>query len=163
MIQMLVKKKWIWKISPPWDKNRLVILDKCSGRNSRVLWEDETTPQMLLLKFNPYISFGENQFSRCLVLKIQKSCFPLCPPGGGEKKHESKLLKLLVYCRKLTVHGQKENIKSVGISPLCFVLHVVEFYVKVQPWVQIASVWQEGKAMSTPEYCPLQQANPFRC
>lgn len=44
---------------------------------------------MLLLKVNPYKSFGENQFSRHLVLNIQKSCFPLCPPRGGEKEHES--------------------------------------------------------------------------
>lgn len=107
---------------------------------------------MLLLKFNPYISFGGNQFSRCLLLKIQKYCFPLCSPGRGEKEHESdggrrrggpgvqesinKLLKLLAYCRKLTVHGQNENIKSIGFSPLCFVLHVVEFYMNIQPWVQ---------------------------
>lgn len=78
------------------------------------------------------------------------------------QENKNKLLNFLSYCRKLTDHGQNENIKSVGFSPLCLVLHVVEFYTKVQQQVQIGGVWQEGKVVSTPEYCPLQQANPFR-
>jgi len=69
----------------------------------------------------------------------------------------SNLLKLSSYCRN------NENVKNVHISPVCFVLHVVEIGMKLQPWVQIASVWQEEKVVSTSGYCPLQQANPFRC
>lgn len=111
--------------------------------------------------------FGDNhRFSGHLVLKMQHSCFPFCPRrrrrGAWEhwRKEErwaedqkgfSKLLKLPSYCRKLTVHGHNENIKNVGsvftiISPVCFVLHIVELHMKLQPWVQTASGITSGIA-----------------
>lgn len=147
--------------------------------NKIASWDiTKTVPYMLHLKGSPYTHSGENHhISGHLVLKMQKSCFPFRPLGGGAWEHWrkedrwaedqegfSKLLKLPSYCRKLTVHGHNENIKNVAIiSPVCFVLHIVELHMKLQPWVQIANVWQEEKVVSTSGYCPLQQANPFRC
>lgn len=93
---------------------------------------------MLHLKGSPYTHFrGNRQSSRHLVLKMQKSCFPFCHLGGGEKKHEGaggrkrreqktrkasvNFWSSLLTAGKLTVHGHNENITNVGISPVCFV------------------------------------------
>lgn len=147
---------------------------------------------MLHLIDSLYMYLGEShQFSGCLVMKAQKSSFPFCHLWGEDEIYHSiayierwaedqtdfsRFLTLLSCSRKLTfemkmntheMNSTMKNIQNVGsvfsmISPVCFVLHIVEL-----PMILHGSRWsvycKRQKVVSTSGYCPLQQANPVRC
>lgn len=138
-----------------------------------------------------YVLGGKSPVQWMSGVKAQKSSFPFCHLWGEDEIYHSiayierwaedqtdfsKFLTLLSCSRKLTfemkmntheMNSTMKNIQNVGsvfsmISPVCFVLHIVEL-----PMILHGSRWsvycKRQKVVSTSGYCPLQQANPVRC